>query len=276
MMIILAIALIVAGIWLAFERLGLTKTIYWSNATTEKARLKSNRDSGSRDGGSVGVSVGGIISAIVEPIAGAFDVERYVFPTAGARGRTAGRVERLLRRHFVGASSRREREYDGEFSMPARAYEATSRIISVTIRPGLWKPMRGSARLLEIVENGRPRFSALIPEAPANSQSFEVEVLAPELTIEGEKKQRKVIANQKISFHWGCGFPKKGSYEVALIVRVVSRETVTDLGEPIVQKLKVVKRFGLSKQAVAFVAAVLTATGTVLGIVETGQKLHWW
>jgi len=273
MMLMIAIALIAAGVWLLIERIGSSHTIYWSNATSERHRIiRAGRDERGRVAGRLN---GGGVEGLIEFI-GIFNPYRFIAITSGLRRTVTTGTRTVPRRLKVPSAFTRERVYDGEFNLPQRAYEGTSKLISVSLNPGLWSTMLGAARLLEISEDGNTRFKAIIPEASVSSPAFEVELLAADLTIEGDKKQRKPIGNEKIYFNWGCGFPKQGEYEVGLIVRLINGKTVTDLGKPIKQPVKVIKRFGLPKQMVIVVVGIFTFAGTLIGIIDTGQKLHWW
>lgn len=258
MLILLAIILVGFAIWLTVQLVGRTLSIDWTPIPSPETSSESDLED----------SIRRTLSGLQESLASVNQLGdlayRQIGPTVGqARGRPQKKPKR-------------ERQYDGQFTLPQKVYEGTSQKVSVIIKPGLWRRVTRGERLVVVNENGVTSFMAVVPEGPAGSQSFEVELQAAGITVEGNKTQNKKISDDVITFNWNCAFPTKGDYEITLIVRLKTGRHSIDLGEPVTHRLRVVKYLGLPKQIIAIFVGVSSLAGTLIGILDGGHKLHWW
>lgn len=100
---------------------------------------------------------------------------------------------------------------------------------------------------------------------------FEVELQAAALTVDGERKQRKLLAPPKdqLLYRWNCYFPNSGNHIIALNLRIIDTTKVIELGA-IQHKIKVVQLDHLTQRQVwmfASIAAIAGFIATVIGIV---------
>ena len=271
MLILLAITLIGIAIWLRRQLIGQETNIVWTPIAPSEGRtqgeqeVRRERRTYRTEEEAIAESLNDFRSDISEVLG----PELTIAPPSRLKHPkySAGPPQQ---------KPKRERQYDGRLTLPEKVYEGTSKQVAVTISPGLWRRISGGARLMTVSADGTPRFEAVVPEGPADAQYFEVELLAAGITVEGDKRQRRKISNDVITFYWNCAFPTKGDYEVALTVRLRTGRRTIDLGEPITHRLKVVKYLGIPKQIVAVIVGISSLTGTIIGIVDGGHKLHWW
>nr|MSP14923.1 hypothetical protein [Chloroflexota bacterium] len=150
---------------------------------------------------------------------------------------------------------------------PTRMYEGDSNLLILRLgyQPG--QP------LLLVDEQGNRQPLNIKIEPDFQPKFLEIELLAAGFQVEGDKRQKRELISNTLTYQWNISSPKSGNYEIGLVYRAedgAGRER--ELGVT-AHKVSVAKFAGLTGHQVALLSGIFGAITALLSLMEILKKL---
>jgi hypothetical protein len=164
--------------------------------------------------------------------------------------------------------------YVGEVDLPKKVYEGDSQRLSIILH-NLDKTTLMYNESLTIQEHRDRKLITVQTFSDINVEQFlEVELYAPWMTVDGDKRQRQPLKSQKLSYRWNCYFPNSGDHSLDLVLRQVDDSNTIELG--VVQHaVKVVKFDHMTQRQVWILASLAGIVSGVFAILAALNQLGW-
>lgn len=165
-------------------------------------------------------------------------------------------------------------KYHGLAQIPLKVYQGDSYNITLTLRPSIRNPVRNETPIKIYRQNDKVNITLTV--SSKEKEYLEIEMMAAGFSVDGEKKQRQLLAINTLRYQWNCFFEKSGLHSFAFIFRVVASSGDTLQIGRVEQTIKVAQIDHLTQRQVWILASSAGVLSGVLTLAEILRNLGIW